>query len=440
MLALGFSILLLAFACWLAFGSRPANVATVLFCAAWGMMLFLYRVLGSDYEYLRWVIFYTIACILAWIAGDVAVGALYRREHIEARQQTRTYEFAFRREFLIATTAIGMIAPFAWAATTGIDLAQIRNVGALLDAASDAHQMLATQRVEQDIVNKICLMIALAGVIVGGIYMGVGRPGKRIGNWLLAAPVLPYLMMMLLTTIRSLMVIPILMMFGSWIAGLALRGRDRSIFEAGRLIKIGGVVCLMLVIVLYLQGVREGDYTFSRFDKTIVRMRLWAAGYEPALVAYVTRVWDHRMEWGGSSFRVVTSLFGADDTKIVYGTGALDIGMNETSNAMTALRFILDDWGIVGSVIFCAFWGGVTGLSSEACRAGKLWVSPLLGLLISVAIFSPNSWFLNYGTRVFAPFLVVAYLTACGKTIVGPAREQRRRRRRSSSTAAATQA
>jgi len=271
--------------------------------------------------------------------------------------------------------------------------------------------------VEQSWVNKICLMVTLAGVIAAGIYIGAGRPGRRVPSWLLFAPILPYLAMMLLTTVRSMMIVPVILMFASWIAGLALTGRDRSIFRRDRVLRIVAGVIVIFTIILYFQGVRKGDYTFSRIDESVAKLRLWFAGYEPALVEYMSTVWDHRPQYGGSSFRVLTSLVGANDTALVYGADQLDIGMGDKSNAMTALRFILEDWGMKGSVIFCGIWGAVTGFVGEATRTGKLWLAPLLALLIAVAIFSPNSWFLNYGTRCFAPVVTMIYLLFFGKII-----------------------
>ena len=422
MVALVFSILLLAFATFLAFGRFQTSATTILFCAAWGTMLLLYRVFGFDYEYALWVILFTIACVSAWVIGALGASWLYRREHVAARTAERSIEIAFLPQFLVLTTLVGMIAPFDWAATTGIDLARIRDFGALLDAAQDAHIMLAQQRIEQSGVNKICLMIALSGVITAGLYIGAGRPGPRLPTALLFAPVTPYLSMMLLTTIRSMMIVPVIMMFASWVAGLTLLNRDRSIFRRDRVIRIGAGALVIFTIIAYLQGVRSGDYTFARLDQTFLRLRLWFAGYEPTLVAYMTRVWDQQMQWGASSFRVFASLLGADDTALAYGQGQLDIGGNDQSNAMTALRFILEDWGMLGAVLFCAIWGAVTGLVGEITRTGKLWLAPIFALLIAVAIFSPNSWFLNYGTRCFAPVLTMIYLALCGKVVLGDGR------------------
>ena len=444
MVALAFSVFLLALAGVMAFGRYPFSAANVLFCMAWGAMLLLYRLFGFNYEYLLWVIAFTIACVSAWIAGEAGAGWLYRREHIMERRARRSFQIRYLTTFLFATTAIGMIAPVDWVATSGMHLSEITNIGGLLDAAQDAHIALSQQRVEQSMVNKLCLMVALAGVTMAGIHIGTGqigngqtgngRPGRKTPAWLLAAPVVPYLTMMLLTTVRSMMVVPAVMFFASWIAGLALSDNDRAIFDPKRLRRLALVGAVMAVVIVYLQGVRAGDYTFSRVGDTMVKMRLWTAGYEPALVSYMRQAWDHRLQYGASSFRVFTGLLGGDNAALAYGADQMDIGMNDKSNAMTALRFILEDWGMGGAVVFCLLWGALTGLAGEATRTGKLWLAPLYALLVAVALFSPNSWFLNYGTRCFAPVLAMLYLLAFGRVRVvdsGWQRPARRRRRRS---------
>ena len=87
----------------------------------------------------------------------------------------------------------------------------------------------------------------------------------------------------------------------------------------------------------------------------------------------------------------------------------IDIGAGQVSNAPTALRYFVQDWGVVGSVIFVAFFGAFTGAIHEKVRKGNIYLSSVYALIVPTIIYMPNSWFLSYGTRIFCPIVVTAY-------------------------------
>lgn len=433
--ALALALLLLAVASYMMMSARRFHIAPIFWCGSWGLMLLLYWLLGSVYEYARWVLVLTGGCIAAWMAGHFLVARLEGRRKEPRPKSPRTFQFRRMRTLMAAATGIGMIAPINWLATTGFGVDQVTSLSAVNGIAQASYELLLEQRVEQDWINKLTLLVALAGIIVAGIYIGVGRPidhsippklspdgsvaqpPQPTPYWMLLAPFLPYVAMMALSTIRTLLIVPLLMLLCSWIAGLYLRGRERWIFRASMMLPLIGMVFATALVLVYMQAVRDGDPGLQRLGDTIAALRLWVAGYEPGLVAWLKRGWDGQYQWGASTFRVIAGIFGADDTKLVYGTGAVDIGNNESSNAMTALRFFIEDWGLVGAVIFCLLFGLLCGWLSEQMRRGKLLVAPVYALILATVIFAPNSWFLNYGSRVFSPVLAIGFmLFFCSQT------------------------
>lgn len=430
MLALILAIVLLAIALYMARSARRFHVAPILWCAAWGTMLLLYRLFGRVYDYDRGTVALTAGCIAAWLVGHAITARLVAPPPPERAVRPRPFQIRRLPILLGACTLIGLIAPVNWMATTGVGLERITETGDLAGAARASYELLLQQRVEQDWITKVTLAIALAGVITASIYIGLGRPidlsapprltwSQSSSNapppprptpyWLLLAPFLPFLAMMALSTIRTLLIVPLLMAFCAWVAGLHMRRRERHIFRSGIVLPLLAIAGGAIVILFYAQAVRDGDPLLTHAGDTFAALRLWVAGYEPALVSWLKRGWDGEYHWGTSTFRIITGIFGSD-YKLVYGTGAIEIGNNETSNAMTALRYFIEDWGRGGAVVFSALFGLLCGYLTTLMVRGRLLLTPFYALLLATAIFAPNSWFLNYGSRVLAPAMATLFL------------------------------
>lgn len=412
MIALASGLIFMAAAIYLAYSPRHYNIALIFWLFAWGAMLSLYKLLGWDYNYNRYVVIYTDICVLAWAASNFGAEWLYTREYIN-EDHLRDTKLSVNPKhifyFVAFCSAVGMIAPLAFIASSGIDVGQITNISGLFEVAESTHTMMAENRLEQDSVNKFTLMFALAGVIMVGIYAGLGNPGRKLPTWLKIAPIIPYFAMMMLTTVRTMMIVPMVFLLASWVSGLSATGREKSLFQRRLLGRVGLGVVLALMIIVAMQFVRASGSGGDPLE-TLDHLRLWFAGYEAALTTWITTVYDGSKAGGSATFRVIAGLLGAEDSKLAYGSGMVWVSSTVDGNAKTALASFIEDFGIYGAIIFCALFGAATGLIGAMLRNRHLALAPIMALLIGAAIWAPNSWFLGYGARLFAPLIPLAYI------------------------------
>lgn len=435
MIALALGLIFIAAAAFLAYAPRRTNIAVIFWLGAWGAMLVLYKLLGWDYNYDRYVVIYTGVCVTLWALANIGAEWLYTREfinedHLRDTQLSVHPQHLYR--FVLACTLVSMIAPFAFIASSGIDIGKITNISALFAVAESTHLLLAENQLEQDPINKLTLMFGLSSIIMVGFYSGMGSPGRKLPTWLKFAPIVPFFLMMMLTTVRTLMIAPMIYLLASWVCGLTAVQREKMLFNRQLMTRVGGGFLIALIIIIGMQSIRAGVSSPADLLETLDHLRLWFAGYEAALTTWMTTVYDGSIAGGATTFRVIAGLLGVENSKIAYGTGMVWVSSSVDGNAKTILETFITDFGVTGAVVFCAFYGALTGLLSAMLRNRHLAVAPVLALLISAAIWAPNSWFLGYGTRLLAPVVPTIYIIMFWKvrSVSGDAVRRSRRRRR----------
>lgn len=88
----------------------------------------------------------------------------------------------------------------------------------------------------------------------------------------------------------------------------------------------------------------------------------------------------------------------------------IDIGDWRDGNASTALRVMVNDFGLIGCGIFLFTWGVISAFLVQKTREGSLYWAALLAYDIASVVWSPNQWYFVYGSRVLAPIVVLTYL------------------------------
>ncbi|MEP2718494.1 O-antigen polymerase [Pseudophaeobacter sp.] len=210
-------------------------------------------------------------------------------------------------------------------------------------------------------------------------------------------------------SVRSLLLVPLVVGFFSFYVGCILNDRTHILRRKRTIFGVIALVCGFGFWVIIVQSARMGDLQFERVGATLEHMRPWFAGYVPALSVWFENFYpytDHT--WGMSFFRAIFGPLG-----LVSGEGfsdridAVGIGNWQTSNAMTIFRIFLQDFGPLGTSIFCILLGFFGELSYyRARRSGGVWIVFLIVVYCSV-FFSINFWFFFYGARVFGMILAL---------------------------------
>lgn len=218
----------------------------------------------------------------------------------------------------------------------------------------------------------------------------------------------------LITTKRSEFLVAVTLFLGAYLAASYLRrGTVRRLMDAKLLFKFAtaGFFVVLVVIGVHIIRITGGTANTEQISSALEHMRPWVAGYLPALSVWYEYGWDGVLTWGGSILRGPLSNLG-----LVSGAGlsdraeALMIGNGQTSNAGTIFKIVVRDWGPYGALLFSLYLGAVAAWCSRMTERASLVGAAVFCVIFSIIFWSPNSWFLGYGSRIFAFALALAIL------------------------------
>jgi oligosaccharide repeat unit polymerase len=169
------------------------------------------------------------------------------------------------------------------------------------------------------------------------------------------------------------------------------------------------------MLVFALQRVRLAEKAQTAVD-VLNHLKPWAAGYIPAFGIWLNSAWDQQPSYGLLFLRAVVAPRG-----LVAGEGFTDrsellqLGNGQTTNALTFFRVPVTDFGIAGAFAFTAILGFFTGaIYSRAKQGSAAWAGVLAGAMAAI-FWSPNYWFLGYGSRLAALGMAIVTLSVLAK-------------------------
>ncbi|MDH7637267.1 O-antigen polymerase [Sphingomonas oryzagri] len=376
---------------------------------AWGFMFLFALLFGGVFAIMNRMTLFVmvgVACFLAgcWLTETITARPIRGAAAVQYQRQ-----IAWLRPFIWATTLVGMLSPIYFARQLGFHPSELVDMSSYFSAVRDANAAIRNYDVEQNLLSKICGIFPLGGATVAGMVIGLGRRRFNITLWECLLPVLPGFLLSAVTSVRGGTIVPIVIMFGGLATGLVMRRREGVLFSRRAISWTAGVVVALVALILFMQTIRAGNRA-SNFSAIVEHMRPWIAGYLPGISVWAEEQWDGTMSYGVMTFRGIASLLGASGNGVDTFLNDTDIGNGQVTNAMTFYRFAIQDFGMAGSLLFTFVWGAISGWLGTLVRRGNFAAAPFYAINIAAVIWSPNAWFLGYGTRIFAPIVACAFL------------------------------
>lgn len=254
---------------------------------------------------------------------------------------------------------------------------------------------------------KIATMMIVILAVFSFYRISFERP--RLSDMLnVALLIVISLLLSAVTSVRSMILIPIIVGSFSFFAGCVLNYRTHVLVSKKVIFGSISVIILFSVWVVFIQSARLGDVTISRLGATLAHLRPWVAGYIPALSVWAEGLGSAPLMGGQfffGGFLGPLGLGGGEgfSARLVHA----DIGNYQYSNAMTIYRVFILDFGMVGAMIFPFFLGWLGEFFFQrSLRNGGGWI-PILIAQYCWTFFSVNYWFFFYGARVFGMIFVV---------------------------------
>lgn len=260
------------------------------------------------------------------------------------------------------------------------------------------------------IVNILNVFLYLA-CMLSGVWIALGSTSKDRLIGLI--PLLAGLLQAVLVSARTGFIWMCVLLAGSYLATYLLR-RDRAHNFGVRTLFLSALIgiALLSIFVFSIQVTRH-DLIGDPWSATLsVRINLF--GSPSVFSHWLKDNWDYSSPYlGAKTFGGLADLFGI----AVRGQGLGWEGMSLpgfqgfTPNVYTAMRQLIEDFTLPGTITLMFGIGIVTGMAyRRVCEGHVSWI-PLLTLFYGVTLGSYLANWLNYNTILFAWILFFFYLS-----------------------------
>lgn len=310
-------------------------------------------------------------CIL-FSMGSLLGGRLSRRVEAKVHQHRFWERLALGMLFIGLLMALLHWVEGLW--TNGYALADLFSGQALLrlnDAASDT-RYLAPPPVS--ILSRITLVFLYLTPLYGGYLLPLLKGKKRGWTYL---PLLPPLFMALTLSVKSALITSVaLWCIGILVSALAnnrdfLKVRKATVFKW-----MGGG--LVLILVLFTSMVlRTGKFDQHSVRETEQKIVIYACGHLPAFDAWFEqKAGTVKPSWGVKTFYGLSAPLGLAKREQGVFTEYVVLGDKKgpqvphlmDTNVYTLFRFLIEDFGLLGSSLFLLLAGMLAGFASAFVR------------------------------------------------------------------------
>jgi len=246
---------------------------------------------------------------------------------------------------------------------------------------------------------RILMYLIFPASLLGGFcFTSAGTKGK---SFLFLVPVIISLMYGSLLTTRSTILLAIIL----WTAGY-LGSRVFFIDQLDRLFKPKTLLVFFVSFVGFTllfagtQILRQQSNTVL-IDQLIMKLKVYFFGYLPAFSTWVDKYHNDHLGLGTLTFAGPFNLLGLIQRKLGFYEDIVVLGSSHT-NVYTALRGLITDFSLPGTIIISVLIGSTTSVAFRKCLDGAVyWLIPLT-MFYAYTLYSPLISIFNYNSVMVA--------------------------------------
>ncbi|NKE04704.1 O-antigen polymerase [Mesobacillus selenatarsenatis] len=318
----------------------------------------------------------------------------------------------------LVVSIVGFLSFPAILYSTGGSFSTLLNLDAIMNLARQNSISRYSGDLQNSTLTSILLSINYFAAIVNGVSIVVeknaskGKYNKRLMLHLLPI-ITSILIAAILTTKATILYTVILFLGGIITANESLNDRN-YLFTRKNIFR--GIILIPTIIFLFV-FIQMSRYGFNDIDgmfRVIKVFKVWAFGHMPAFSVWFNDYYlngDYSLSYGQYTFSGVFSILNiAERVSGVYSEGAYISNNYEATNIFTIFRGLIEDFGLIGSMLL-SFVGSIfLGTIYKSVKLGKLNSFVFLIMFYSFSMFGFVISILAYNSILLA-FILFYILT-----------------------------
>jgi oligosaccharide repeat unit polymerase len=403
-------LLLLAVVARLQLGSWLAPSA--LFALYWGVGLLLSLLLAPEFNMWPGAPWFVLCLACALHLGVVAgrLGAVPAALP-DARDEHGAYQLRWGSRIFVLVALGGLVGALLLVSSAGFPLMElVRRPGVILEIG----QANASLRYGfgEDIpatVRAVNPVLFFSGWLVG-IWFATETSIRRRSIGLL--PILLVVFQSFLVSARTGFIWLLVSVIATYLATMVLRRQQAGFLTPRRLLNAVAVLATSVAFIWTIQVVREGKGFEDRTDDSSTKTRVALLAQPMSFSHWLRDDWtDVRPAWGAHTLGGTFYQLGMAERLPGLGWEE-DMEIPVNSNVYTALRQLVEDFSVPGSILVFLVLGAIVGRGYRRVMEGRVGWLPVLSLFYAVTLGSYNANWMAYNSCLLGWLLFFALARA----------------------------
>lgn len=280
----------------------------------------------------------------------------------------------------------------------------------LNDAASDARYLKVAP---VSLLARVTLVFVYLAPLFGGYLIPLIKGKKRIWAY---STVLPSMVMALTVSVKSMFITSVALWCIGVLVSSAANNRHFIEFRRATIYKLATAGLAFLVILFVSMVFRTGKVDGASIRVTGQKFVVYSCGQLPAFDGWFQEhVGSIKPSYGAKTFYGFTNTLGIAERKQGIFTEYVVLGKKEgpqvphlmDTNVYTIFRFLMEDFGLMGSLLVMLLTGGLSGMAGIFVKRqpGKVFFQVVL-----MAVFFTVAWSFVGSVWAYASYMLTMVL------------------------------
>lgn len=371
----------------------------------WVINIIISLFIFNDYEWcylgLIWII---LACIMFIVIYEFTYNNI-KIKNDEDEKVSSGIDLKIANIFLCISFGLALIYVNMLIYSLGFSSFDLFSFEKILEMNKVASDIRYSGEENHSLFMQAFLVFVYASVLIGGY--SINYQDKKLKKILCLLTILPLLLILLIENTKATILSGVILWVSAFLVGYLEKHKKFpkiSLKKVGIALGIGGALIVIIIISMFL---RIGSINQKTFVEVFYKFFNYAFGHIPAFDYWFYNYADDlTYTFGQYTFLGLFNFFGFRTRVLGVYIEKLQTGIINT-NIYTANRGIINDFGLVGGLIFYALLGALAAICYKCVTEKK--ESHELSTTILTAIFA----FITYSLLV-SLFTYLSYIVAFG--------------------------
>lgn len=388
---------------------------SILLGMVWAVVFISTGIAAADYYFSFLAAFWITAFIASCFVGEV-VAKIYSNKVSANRDKQNnsfsSYRLKYFKVIMMLTIISGAASVSITLSSKGYGITSLLSIEGMLEISRTFSLARYEDQFQMPLIARLLQVPVFFGGLLAGFCLAVSDKNqkKQVEWYYYVMPLLPSILIAIALTTRAAVLFNLILFMSGFLSGKVFVLRDQSVFSKKFTVSILLIATGITVGFVVLQFMRGGVTDLNRLGEILAHIRKWPFGSLAGFSIWFDNSGLHSEAVGGYyTFVGIFDLLGIQSRSLGLYTEYVNLGDGALGNIYTIFRGSIEDFTVLGAVLFYFILGFLGGYSYSKCRQGRGFYVFGLSMCYSFILWSPFASFWGYTAHLMAMFSFGVY-------------------------------